>query len=73
VAGSARVGHAGASSFVQIDRPRLRAMRLVSVERYIHKHHPRLSTFTPLLLGLSKRIRGTAPMTPAPRPEAPGD
>jgi N-acetylglucosaminyl-diphospho-decaprenol L-rhamnosyltransferase len=73
VAGSARVGHAGASSFVQIDRPRLRAMRLVSVERYIHKHHPRLSTFTPLLLGLSRHLRATAPMAPSPRPEAPGD
>jgi len=73
VVGSARVGHAGASSFVQIDRPRLRAMRLVSVERYIDKHHSRLSTFTPLLLGISKRLRATAPMTPSPRPEAPGD
>jgi N-acetylglucosaminyl-diphospho-decaprenol L-rhamnosyltransferase len=73
VVGSARVGHAGASSFVQIDRPLLRAMRLVSVERYIDKHHRRLSTFTPALLGLSKRLRATAPMTPSPRPEAPGD
>ena len=73
VVGSARVGHAGASSFVQIDRPLLRAMRLVSVERYIDKHHPRLSTFSPLLFGLSKRLRATAPMTPSPRPKAPGD
>jgi N-acetylglucosaminyl-diphospho-decaprenol L-rhamnosyltransferase len=72
VTGSARVGHPGASSFVQIDRPRLRAIRLVSVERYIHKHHPRLSTFTPLLLGLSKRLRATAPMTPESRPGARG-
>ena len=69
VTGSARVGHSGASSFVQIDRPLLRAMRLDSVERYIDKHHPRLSTFTPLLLGLSKRLRATAPMT---RELAPG-
>jgi len=68
VVGSARVGHPGASSFVQIERPRLRAIRLVSVERYIHKHHPRLSTITPLLLGLSKRLRATAPMTPESRP-----
>jgi N-acetylglucosaminyl-diphospho-decaprenol L-rhamnosyltransferase len=72
VVGSARVGHAGASSFVQIDRPLLRAMRLVSVERYVHKHHPRLSTFAPLLFGISKRLRATAPMTPSPRPQAPG-
>jgi GT2 family glycosyltransferase len=72
VVGSARVGHAGASSFVQIDRPLLRAMRLESVVRYIDKHHRKLSTITPLLLGLSKRLRTTAPMTPSPRPEAPG-
>jgi N-acetylglucosaminyl-diphospho-decaprenol L-rhamnosyltransferase len=72
VVGSARVGHAGASSFVQIDRPRLRAMRLVSVERYIRKHHPRLSTFTPMLMRFSRHLRATAPTTPPPRPEAPG-
>lgn len=73
VTGSARVGHAGASSFVQIDRPRLRAIRLVSVERYIDKHHPRLATFTPFLLGVSKHLRTTAPMTPESRPAAFGD
>lgn len=73
VTGSARVGHGGASSFVQIDRPRLRAIRLVSVERYIDKHHPRLATFTPFLLGVSKRLRATAPMTPESRPAAFGD
>lgn len=72
VTGSARVGHAGASSFVQIDRPRLRAMRLVSVERYIEKHHRRLSAFSPLLFGISKRLRATAPMTPESRPGASG-
>jgi len=73
VVGSARVGHAGASSFVQIDRPRLRAIRLVSVERYIHKHHSTLSTFTPVLMSLSRRIRATAPTTPGPPPGTPGD
>ncbi len=73
VVGSARVGHAGASSFVQIDRPLLRAMRLVSVERYIDKHHRMLSTVAPLLFGISKHLRATAPMTPRPRPAAPGD
>jgi N-acetylglucosaminyl-diphospho-decaprenol L-rhamnosyltransferase len=72
VVGSAKVGHAGASSFVQIERPLLRAMRLVSVERYIDKHHRKLSTFAPLLFGISKRLRATAPMTPSPRPQAPG-
>ncbi|HKT82954.1 MAG TPA: glycosyltransferase, partial [Solirubrobacterales bacterium] len=35
VAGSARVGHAGAEAFVQIDRRRQQAIRLDSVERYI--------------------------------------
>ena len=73
VVGSARVGHVGASSFVQIDRPLLRAMRLVSVERYIHKHHRKLSAVAPLLFGISKHLRATAPMTPSPRPAAPGD
>jgi N-acetylglucosaminyl-diphospho-decaprenol L-rhamnosyltransferase len=73
VVGSARVGHAGASSFVQIDRPLLRAMRLDSVERYINKHHRRLSTFNPLLFRLSIHLRATAPMKPRPRPGAPGD
>lgn len=73
VTGSARVGHAGASSFVQIDRPRLRAIRLVSVERYIGKHHRRLAAFSPLLFGISKRLRATAPLTPESRPAAFGD
>lgn len=73
VVGSARVGHAGASSFVQIDRPLLRAMRLVSVQRYVNKHHRRLAAVAPLLFGISKRLRATAPMTPSPRPAAPGD
>ncbi len=73
VVGSARVGHVGAGSFAQVDRPRQRAIRLRSVERYIDKHHPRLSTFTPLLLRLSTHLRATAPMTPGPRPEASGD
>lgn len=72
VAGSARVGHAGASSFVQIERPLLRAMRLDSVGRYIHKHHPKLWSVTPQLIRLSSRIRSTAPMTPSPRPDSPG-
>ena len=68
VVGSAQVGHAGASSFVQIGRPRLRAMRLASVERYVEKHHRRLAKFSPLLFGISKRLRATAPMTPESRP-----
>jgi N-acetylglucosaminyl-diphospho-decaprenol L-rhamnosyltransferase len=73
VTGSARVGHAGASSFVQIDRSRLRAIRLVSVRRYIDKHHRRLSAFSPLLFGISKHLRATAPLTAESRPAAFGD
>lgn len=73
VVGSARVGHVGAGSFVQVDRPRQRAIRLASVERYIDKHHPRLSTFTPMLLRISVHLRATAPMTPGPHPEARGE
>ncbi|HMC50447.1 MAG TPA: glycosyltransferase [Solirubrobacterales bacterium] len=73
VVGSARVGHVGAGSFAQVDRPRQRAIRLASVERYIDKHHPRLSTFTPMLLRLTRRLRATAPMTPRPHSGARGD
>ncbi|HEV7400576.1 MAG TPA: glycosyltransferase [Solirubrobacterales bacterium] len=73
VVGSARVGHVGAGSFAQVDRPRQRAIRLASVERYIDKHHPRLSTFTPVLLRLSRRLRATAPMTPGQHPGAHGE
>jgi N-acetylglucosaminyl-diphospho-decaprenol L-rhamnosyltransferase len=71
VVGSARVGHVGAGSFAQVDRPRQRAIRLTSVERYIDKHHPKLSTFTSMLLCLSRRLRATDPM--GPRPGARGD
>jgi N-acetylglucosaminyl-diphospho-decaprenol L-rhamnosyltransferase len=57
VAGSARVGHAGAEAFVQIDRQRQQAIRLRSVERYIRLHHGRAMPIAAPLLRLSRRLR----------------
>lgn len=57
VAGSARVGHAGAEAFAQIDSRRLQAIRLRSVERYIRLHHRRAAPFAAPLLRLSRRLR----------------
>jgi N-acetylglucosaminyl-diphospho-decaprenol L-rhamnosyltransferase len=57
VAGSARVHHAGAEAFAQIDSHRLQAIRLRSVERYIRLHHRRSARFAAPLLRLSRRLR----------------
>lgn len=57
VVGSARVGHAGAKAFVQLDRQRLQAIRLDSVERYIRLHHQRAMPVAAPLLRLSRRLR----------------
>jgi N-acetylglucosaminyl-diphospho-decaprenol L-rhamnosyltransferase len=57
VAGSARVGHAGAEAFVQIDQRRQQAIRLDSVERYIRLHHRRAMPVAAPLLRLSRRLR----------------
>lgn len=57
VAGSARVGHAGAEAFVQLDARRQQAIRLRSVERYIHLHHRRAMPLAAPLLRLSRRLR----------------
>jgi len=57
IAGSARVGHAGAEAFVQIDRRRQQAIRLRSVERYIRLHHGRAMAIAAPLLRLSRRLR----------------
>jgi len=57
VAGSARVGHAGAEAFVQIDPRRQQAIRLSSVERYIRLHHHRAMPIAAPLLRLSRRLR----------------
>jgi len=57
VAGSARVGHAGAGAFVQVDKRRQQAIRLRSVERYIRLHHGRAAPLAAPLLRLSARLR----------------
>lgn len=57
VVGSARVGHAGARSFAQVESRRQQAIRLDSVERYLAKHHPRASSVAAPLLKLSRRLR----------------
>jgi N-acetylglucosaminyl-diphospho-decaprenol L-rhamnosyltransferase len=44
--GSARVGHAAARSFQQLDRSELQAIRRPSLRRYIEKHHRRLAPLT---------------------------
>lgn len=57
IAGSARVGHAGAEAFVQIDREAQQTIRLRSVERYIRLHHSRAMPIAAPLLRLSRRLR----------------
>jgi GT2 family glycosyltransferase len=57
VAGSARVGHAGAEAFAQIDPRRQQAIRLRSVERYIRLHQARAMPIAAPLLRLSRRLR----------------
>ncbi len=57
IVGSARVGHAGAEAFVQIDRREQQAIRLRSVERYIRLHHRRAMPIAAPLLRLSRRLR----------------
>jgi len=57
VAGSARVGHAGAEAFAQIDARSLQVIRLRSVERYIRLHHRWAIPVAAPLLRLSRRLR----------------
>ena len=57
ITGSARVGHAGAEAFTQIDPRRQQAIRLRSVERYIRLHHRRVAPIAAPLLRLSRRLR----------------
>jgi GT2 family glycosyltransferase len=57
IAGSARVGHAGAEAFVQIDSRAQQAIRLRSVERYIRLHHGWAMPIAAPLLRLSRRLR----------------
>jgi N-acetylglucosaminyl-diphospho-decaprenol L-rhamnosyltransferase len=60
VAGSARVEHAGARAFAQLDRPTQQRIRLESVQRYIGKHHPRVRPLAAPLLRISRRLRAGA-------------
>ncbi len=57
IVGAARVGHAGAESFAQLDSRTQQRIRLDSVERYIRKHHPRAQPLAAPLLKLSRRLR----------------
>jgi len=57
VVGSARVGHAGAEAFAQIDPREQQAIRLRSVERYIRLHHAWTMPLAAPLLRLSRRLR----------------
>ncbi len=57
VVGSARVGHANATSFRQLDRRTLQALRLASLRRYIEKHHRALKPVAAPLLRLSAALR----------------
>jgi len=57
VAGSAQVGHATARSFQQLDSRSQQAIRLPSLNRYIHKHHGALAPLADPMVKLSTRIR----------------
>jgi N-acetylglucosaminyl-diphospho-decaprenol L-rhamnosyltransferase len=51
--GSARVGHAAARSFNQLDRRTMQSIRRPSLRRYIEKHHPRLAPVAAPLFRIS--------------------
>ena len=53
--GSARVGHAAARSFQQLDRETMRSIRRPSLRRYIEKHHRRLAPVAAPLFRISGR------------------
>lgn len=57
VVGSARVAHANATSFRQLDGRTLQALRLASLRRYVDKHHPGLRPIATPLLWLSGALR----------------
>jgi N-acetylglucosaminyl-diphospho-decaprenol L-rhamnosyltransferase len=66
VVGSARVDHATAESFRQLDNRAQQAIRLPSLGRYIEKHHPRLLPIAAPLLRLSTRLRARGGERPQP-------
>jgi N-acetylglucosaminyl-diphospho-decaprenol L-rhamnosyltransferase len=55
IVGSARVGHAMAESFKQLDSDTMRELRLASLRRYIGKHHAGLAPLAAPLLRISAR------------------
>jgi N-acetylglucosaminyl-diphospho-decaprenol L-rhamnosyltransferase len=57
VVGSARVSHANATSFRQLDSRTLQALRIASLRRYVEKHHSALRPVAAPLLGLSAALR----------------
>lgn len=57
VVGSARVHHANATSFRQLDGRTRQTLRISSLRRYIEKHHPSLEPVAAPLLRLSARLR----------------
>jgi GT2 family glycosyltransferase len=57
VVGAARVGHAGAASFEQLDSRPAQAIRLDSLGSYIDKHHRRLRPLARPLLATSRALR----------------
>lgn len=66
IVGSARVRHTGAEAFAQLDGSTQQAIRLRSVERYIRKHHSRLTPIAAPLLRVSRRLRTTMPSEAEP-------
>jgi N-acetylglucosaminyl-diphospho-decaprenol L-rhamnosyltransferase len=66
IVGAAHVDHAGAASFVQIDRRTAQAIRLASLRRYIATHEPGLMPLARPLLGASAalRARGAVELPP---------
>jgi N-acetylglucosaminyl-diphospho-decaprenol L-rhamnosyltransferase len=64
VVGAARVEHAGARSFAQIDSRRQQAIRLDSIERYIGKHHGgTTAALARPLLAVARRLRASGERT----------
>jgi N-acetylglucosaminyl-diphospho-decaprenol L-rhamnosyltransferase len=57
VVGAAVAHHQGGSSFAQLPAARAQEIRLDSMQRYIAKHHPRLSRPARPLIALARRLR----------------
>jgi N-acetylglucosaminyl-diphospho-decaprenol L-rhamnosyltransferase len=66
IVGAAKVGHAGAASFDQIDPETAQSIRLASLQRYIAKHNPELMPVARPLLRASRAIRARGAETVPP-------